>query len=1145
MFNCVLRNIPHKLCVLNDDPHEMCMLYKLDNFFQKNDGLCAELIDYHKNNNKSNNNNDNKDSIKNNNKLKINENRNVKNDITVVNRDSRLQKNNNTNVNDKLHETGKIPLELSNKSIHNLNVINKINFGNPKVKIQYNKLNGRPSINFKINGKNVQCLLDTGAKVNVIKENLINDISGIKIEKTKRKIICANDSELKNYGLVKIEVVIENMKRLIEFYVVNDVNPEMIVGIDFLNEFGIRLVKLDTINITEDNNKNQICYIRENLTDDNRLQRLKEIFLKELDTQMLNLLVKYKSIFMADKWDIGRTSLTKHKIETQGDPVLVKPWRQPKHLETKLEEVLKNLEQNGIIERCKSPWNFPLVCVWKKEKREIRLCVDFRQLNKITLRPAFPMPNVDDMLNTLNGARFFSTVDLGNAYYQVELEADSKLKTAFSTKDGQFCFRRMPFGIAAAPATFQELMTKVLGDLNWKEAMVYLDDILIFSRTREEHLSRIAHVFDKIKESGLKINPEKCHFMTEKTKFLGYIISKDGIQTDESKIEAINNFQSPSCIKHLRSFLGLTNYYRKFIKNYAQYSKPLESICGKNNGKNLKWTDECEVAFRKLKEQMTKAPVLAYPDFEKQFILDTDASFDTIGAVLSQKDEYGSERVIAYGSHKLNKHELGYCITRKELLAIYYFAQHFKHFLYGKNFLLRTDHKAITFMMSTKNPITPQFQTWINFLSGLDMEMIYRKGSLHSNADALSRNSSELCNQCQTIHEDAKKGRIKTKILALSEEEEGCKWQVNNTEIMEIKNLIKSNKSEKWRLVNGIVISKDSKIWIPKERRDEFIAEIHKLLCHAGSKKVYNYIKNDFDMEDLRIITKEIVQSCVNCQKRKTQTTKTKEEIIKQISEEPFQKIYIDFCGPFKKNIHGKQYIFAIIDHFSRYICLTAVAHQDEQSTKKILLEKWIWKHGPPKEIHMDKGKTFDSKLIKSLANTFNIDLIYSSPYHHNTNGIIERQFRTIRDAISIRMEDGLHKDWVELLPEIEFMLNCTIQATNEVSPAEIIFGRKITHWWKDRKDEVKSKQQDIIEKIKGKEENMGKNMTVGTIRNFEIGEKVLIKKNNALKDEFRFIGPAIIIKKVHERSYELQLENGKTIIRNVEWLKPFKERGM
>jgi len=267
------------------------------------------------------------------------------------------------------------------------------------------------------------------------------------------------------------------------------------------------------------------------------------------NTTLYKCVEKYKNIFMAGKWDIGKTKLVKHEIKTIGEPILQKPRRQPAHLENHIDEAIWNLEQHGIIKKCSSPWNTPMVCVWKKEKKEICLCLDFRLLNQITERPAFPMPNIDEMLDSLKGARWFSSVDLGNAYYQVELEENSRLKTAFSTKTGQFCFTRMPFGIAAAPATFQKLMTDVLGEMLWKEALVYLDDILIFSETEAQHLDRLDKLFSKIQAAGLRINPEKCKLFQTELKFLGHIVNRDGIKTDPEKIRAIQDFEKPNCIK--------------------------------------------------------------------------------------------------------------------------------------------------------------------------------------------------------------------------------------------------------------------------------------------------------------------------------------------------------------------------------------------------------------------------------------------------------------------------------------------------------------------------------------------------------------------------------------------------------------------
>ena len=413
------------------------------------------------------------------------------------------------------------------------------------------------------------------------------------------------------------------------------------------------------------------------------------------------------------------------------------------------------------------------------------MCLDFRILNTNTIRPAFPLPNVNEMLDSLHGAKYFSSIDLGNAYYQVELEEESKEKTAFSTKYGQYYFNRMPFGIAAAPSTFQKLMTIVIGDMIWKESLVYLDDILVFSKTIEDHIRILDKLLGRIANAGLRLNPDKCKFFVSEIKFLGHIINTEGIKTDMEKIETIRKFEKPRCVKHVRSFLGLTNYYRKFIEGYSKYAKPLELLINTKN-KNIVWTNECEIAFKKLKEKMFNSPILKYPDFSREFILDTDASFDTIGAVLSQKDEYGLERVIAYGSKSMSKHEIGYCITRKELLSVFYFTQHFKHYLYGKQFVLRTDHKAITFMLTTKKPITAQFQNWINFLSSLNIKLEYRKGDKHGNADALSRMNIEQCKQCNLNHKDAKTVKCQTRLLTMNQENLITELQQNSAEIDEI-----------------------------------------------------------------------------------------------------------------------------------------------------------------------------------------------------------------------------------------------------------------------------------------------------------------------------------------------------------------------
>ena len=424
------------------------------------------------------------------------------------------------------------------------------------------------------------------------------------------------------------------------------------------------------------------------------------------------------------------------------------------------------------------------------------------------------------------------------------------------------------------------------------------------------------------------------------------------------------------------------------------------------------------------------------------------------------------------------------------------------------------------------------------------MDIMYRKGTDHANADAMSRDKCGRCTQCMMDHEDAKVEKIKTRLLAMVSESQGKELQKDNAEITEcVKQLSDNENDMKLDMISGILKTKDNKTWIPKERREKFISDMHRKLCHAGVRKVTEYIKTAYDMEEMQICIKNTIQSCDICQKRKTLTSKTKEFINVSPVVEPFETISIDFCGPFRPNAQGKRYILGIIDHCSRYISLSAVRNQDETTTSKILMNNWILKFGAPKQILSDCGKTFESRIIKELAEKYQIKLQYSSPYHHNTNGIIERQFRTIRDYLSASIKDKLRKDWVDILSEIEFTLNSTVQQTIGKSPAEVIFGFKLTREWEPniRKHNIRNT---IVKEMQEKTKNIKYNISSRTQREFNIGAEVLVKVDNRSKEEDRFHGPFTIVNKEHERKYVLKDKNGKVFTRNVEWLKPFKQGG-
>jgi len=402
-------------------------------------------------------------------------------------------------------------------------------------------------------------------------------------------------------------------------------------------------------------------------------------------SKFAKLLYKYQDVFAKSSDDLGSTNVVKHKMNTgSANPIRQQPRRQPYgKREVERAEVEKML-QKGIIEPSNSPWSSPIVLVSKKDG-STRFCVDYRKLNDVTVKDAYPIHRVDDCLDALSGSKWFSSMDLCSGFWQVKMDEKDKLKTAFSTSHGLYHFKVMPFGLVNAPSTFERVMEDVLRGLQWIESLLYMDDIITPGKTVDESLTRLENVFERLRKAHLKLNPSKCKFFRKSVSFLGHIVSEEGVETDPEKVRTIKEWPVPESSKEVRSFLGLASYYRRFVKGFADIAKPLHKLCEKNA--KFIWNQMCQEAFDFLKEMLTSAPVLAYPQLGSQFILDTDASDVGVGAVLSQvQDEH--ERVIAYMSKTMNVHERSYCVTRKELLAVVTALKHFHSYLYGQKILV-------------------------------------------------------------------------------------------------------------------------------------------------------------------------------------------------------------------------------------------------------------------------------------------------------------------------------------------------------------------------------------------------------------------------------------------------------------------------
>ena len=439
----------------------------------------------------------------------------------------------------------------------------------------------------------------------------------------------------------------------------------------------------------------------------------------------------------------GHTNLTQHRIETTDHaPIRLPPYRLPQAYRETVRQELEEMQQQGVIEPATSEWAAPIVIVRKKDG-SIRLCVDYRRLNTITRSDAYPMPRIDDLIDQIGQAQYLSTLDLTKGYWQVPVAEEDQAKTAFTTPFGLFTFRRMPFGLQGAPATFQRMVDRLLEGLGAFTG-AYLDDVVIFSNTWGEHLQHLRAVFDRLRGAGLTAKPKKCQLGMAHCVYLGHVVGGGKVQAEKGKVDAVNRMGAPKTKKEVRAFLGLTGYYRKFIPNYASVATPLTDLTRKSCPNRPDWTADCEEAFQKLKQLLCSAPVLRTPDFERPFLLQTDASDRGVGAVLSQPGvEAGTDHPVAYFSKKLLPREEKYSTVEKECLAIKLATQAFRVYLLGRHFTIQTDHRALEWLDRVKES-NGRLTRWSLALQPFSFTVEYRPGGQNGNADGLSRLTEEF-----------------------------------------------------------------------------------------------------------------------------------------------------------------------------------------------------------------------------------------------------------------------------------------------------------------------------------------------------------------------------------------------------------------
>ena len=792
---------------------------------------------------------------------------------------------------------------------------------------------------------------------------------------------------------------------------------------------------------------------------------------QEQSAGVSQLVSDFSDVFSSGDGDLGRTSLVEHTIDT-GDsrPVKVPPRRIPIHKRQEAEETVEKLKQQGLIEPSKSPWSSALVFV-KKKDGSLRCCVDYRLLNAATIKDTYPLPRIDATLDALSGSTWFSTLDLKSGYHQIALSEPDKPKTAFSCSNGLWQWRVMPFGLCNAPATFERLMETVLSGLHWQSALVYLDDIIVFGRTFEEKMERLREVLLRIRQSNLKLNPKKCALFRTEVPFLGHIVSAEGVKTDPEKTKAVEAWPVPQNVKELRSFLGFSSYYRRFVRNYATIAAPLHALT--KDGQKFQWSAQCQEAFKCLKAALAHSPVLQYPDPQQPFVLDTDASDHGIGAVLSQTID-GEERVVAYYSRSLSAPERNYCTTRKELLAVVDSVRQFHAYLYGAKFTIRSDHSALQWLRKLRDP-EGQLARWLARLDQYQYSVIHRPGEKHVNADALSRRpcesdcrycarrEPEAANTCRvssvlptvgTLTDIGKHQRDDPDIAPLiaclerSSEKPACddisSWSPVAKRYWTQWEMLRLSEGVLWRRWESPDGSTTSWLYvIPRSLRDAVMSEVHGSIssCHFGIKKTMHRLRRRFYWIGMRRDVCEWCRVCSACVAKKGPQRAPQAPLQIVSVGAPMERVAVDVAGPFPVSASGNRYVVVVIDYFTKWPEVFPLPNQEAVTIARALVDGFFSRFGVPRELHSDQGRNFESTVFKECCELLGIRKTRTTPMHPESDGMVERFNRTLVQEIAKRCRHG-QTDWDKHIPTILMAYRSAVHESTGYTPAQLMLGR-------------------------------------------------------------------------------------------------------
>jgi len=781
----------------------------------------------------------------------------------------------------------------------------------------------------------------------------------------------------------------------------------------------------------------------------------------EYKKRYIDILFKHQKAISVDKFDLGRASNFTHRIYLKdNEPVYRKQFKIPEAHQGFIEATLDEWLKLGVVKRTNSLYNSPLFCVPKKQGQGLRIVQDFRALNTHSHIDKYSMKEITECIGDIGRANstIFSTLDLTSGFWQMKLHEDSQHLTAFTIPGkGQFSWVTSPMGLLGCPASFQRLMETVL--LNVKNVLVYIDDLLIHTSTHEEHLQVLEKVFQRLEQNHLKVNLDKCFFGNQEVSYLGFTLTPQGIKPGRNKLQAIKDAKPPTNIKMVRSFVGLCNFFRTHIKDFAFIAAPLFKVTRKDSGyKAGPLPPDALHAFKVLQQQLISDPVMAFPRADRQYALITDAATGTadspggLGAILTQMDNQGNHYAISFASRQLKDHEKNYSPFLLEAAAAVWGMEVFNEYLRGKQFVLFTDHKPLEKLGHLHTKTLNRLQA---ALLEHDFVVQYKRGTTMP-ADYLSRLPAFEVDKMDPVaafdpfQPNLKELQLKdTDLQAIFLYLKNGSWLPHLTK-QQIKLLAPLAQKVFFDKNNLAWIRLDdykyprTALWLPEFYRKEALCESHNHLFagHNAAQKTYIKLTTSYFWPNAYSHVLKHTQTCLRCQQRKTSRAKQPPLAPLPIPDQPNIRIHADLFGPMVNAEHKNAYILCITDAFTKYAVVTKIDNKEAETVARAIFDNWFCKFGIPAQIHTDGGKEFVNKLSAELFELLNVQHSKTSPYHPQCNAQVEVFNKTVKKYLASYVDEST-LNWQDFLPALMLAYNTSYHSTIATTPFELLFGIK------------------------------------------------------------------------------------------------------